>query len=93
MLERPAIWAGPWGYSNIQSAEEKEAATAAAGAATKHGGTIHYLILLSSSGKTQDGAGWHTSVHVRVRMCVCISDVTVRQVYVTHTYYQYTKLN
>lgn len=39
--------------------------------------------LVSSSGKTQDGAGWHTSVHVRVRVCVCISDVAVRQVYVT----------
>lgn len=39
VLERLAIWAGPRGYSNIQSEEETEAATAAAGAATKRGGS------------------------------------------------------
>lgn len=38
-LGRPAIWAGPRGYSNIQSEEETEAATAAGGAATKRGGS------------------------------------------------------
>lgn len=38
-LGRPAVWAGPRGYSNIQSEEETEAATAAGGAATKRGGS------------------------------------------------------
>lgn len=50
-LRRPAIWAGPRGYSNIQSEEETEAATAAGGAQRPSvevaaGRTIHYLILL-----------------------------------------------
>lgn len=34
--------------------------------------TIHYLILISSHGKTQDEAGWHTSVRMRARTCVCV---------------------
>lgn len=92
VLGRLAIWAGQRGYSNIQSAEETEAATAAAGAATKRGGSGEANNPLPHPALVPwEDAGWsrvaHKRAHACTHVCVCISDVTVRQ-FDTSYYYQ-----
>lgn len=85
-----AIWAGPRGYSNIQSVEKTEAATAAAaaGAATKRGGSReannplpHHAIV------PWEEAGWSRAAHECTRACAhrLCNSMTILH----HSYYYY----
>lgn len=72
-LGRPAIWAGPRGYSNIQSEEETEAATAAGGAATKRGGSGGANKPLPHPALVPwEDAGWGRVARECARACACV---------------------